>query len=237
MAISLITGTVASQTNYETNPATLTWDGTGSDVLVIVLNNDMNRTATEVTFNSVSATLIGDESSPLGTGKKTQIYLLLNPYQGSATLSVTLNSITSTSTKITAFGLSGVETSSLANSHRTVYEGPFEGASLTATATDSQNGDYVFAGVSGFGGPNADGSGQTSISATNDLYSGNSFFRTSGKSASGASTTLSWTATEGTYAAYVMTAMVPSSGSSAATALPRRALDGPFYGSLRGSVQ
>lgn len=180
--------------------STLSWTHTasGNGLFVCAVWSNPATTLNDITYNSVS--FVANQLWSVGQGGvvKAAAFLMLNPPAGAHTVTITWSA--SVSVGGASYGLSGLETSSLANSHRTIYT-QAAAAVPSITVTDSQNGDVVGDCTSNFDSNNGAlvvGSGQTD--EFNLKQFGGSSSRSGGLStetATGANTVMSWSGATG----------------------------------------
>lgn len=138
--------------------------------------------------------------------------------------------------------LSGINTASPLTTDGTGYSESISDAARTKTIdsvpTAAGGIGLVFGTCYNDGGVfDFDVQSQTSIVEASSDYN-SEYYGAGYKATTGAATTFGSSQSEGqgNYSTIVVVTLNPSEG-AAPTALPRRALDGPFYGSLRGSVR
>lgn len=134
--------------------------------------------------------------------------------------------------------LSGVDTASpLVTSGYGYSEATDPGVQdKTITSVPTANGGIGLVFGTGVGSTfNFDVQSQTSIFEASSNYNSD-YYGAGYKYTTGATTTFGSSQANGTYSAIVVVTLNPSTG-GAATALPRRAFDGPFVGAFRGSVR
>lgn len=208
MAISPV-----SDSNYQLNDGfssslSFAYDATGATSLTFCGHQDLSRTVSSVTYNSTALTQLWELATLDATGYSSYGYMMLSPATGSNTLAVTYSAACGAGG--VAAGWSGVEGGSgVAGAHRTVYTNRNSTGTPTVTAVDSQSGDVVVGHALVQQTAITEDGAQTSLGQTDNSFSGGSSSDNSYKSASGASTALSWTATSG-YWSCGATALIPA---------------------------
>lgn len=200
-------------------PASLTWSLTCTAGSVIVVASGVYGdavTTSSVTYNGVTLTELNEVDNSGGVAATIALSMAVSGCDGSAhNVVVTLSGTTSGYAAAGAAAYSGVETASVAAAHRTVYAGGAGGGGGSLTVVDSQNGDYVVAGVSNYktGGVTIVAGGNGRITKSPVTASVNYHFGLQDYAAIGASTVTSWTNTD--YFSQLATALIPASGGAA----------------------
>lgn len=172
-------------------------------------------TITSVTWNgSENFTELWNAQN--GTNQQASGFLIVNPTVGTFNIVVTWSSAVAAGVA-GAISLAGLEASSVANAHRTIYTNTGTATPITVTVTDSQNNDLVVDSAlclnATMGGV---GSGQTSQAQDDAIGGGSRSWGLSTEPATGASTIMDWGSTN--IWATGATALVPTLGT--ATRIP-----------------
>jgi len=165
-------------------------------------------TTTGVTHNGDAMTELWDVAGGLDT--QSAGYLRVSPDIGTYNIVVTWSAAVAAG-NAGGVGLAGLETSSVAAAHRTVYTNTDTGGTIpepTVTVVDSVNGDLVIDTACTYGSAIAVGTGQTSRFEDDDIAGNFCSMGGSTESATGASTVMSWTTTTDDYWAIGATALV-----------------------------
>lgn len=214
MAIGWHDASGAADAGVTTNVTFSYTVSTGADFLLVaaVLGQNSSPTFTGATFNGDAMFLIGHQADALGQ-HRSALFGLRAPDVATG------NVVVSTSgTNDLVWGwarsLSGVEQASDAASYRTFVGGNESGGGSPSLNVTSQSGDMVVDVVGALFGTMVVGADQTDH--TNSSPGGSSRHVCSYESATGSSTTMSWTGTS--FWAHGAVALVPAGGAPPAAA-------------------
>ena len=199
----------------------VTWSHTaGGDGLFVGGVIDRTNGFASCTFNGAPLTELFDQPDNGAGSHAAGGYLMVAPAAGAHNVVLT-GSITPDVIWGGAVGLTGLEQSSVANAHRTVYVNGAGGAGgPTVTVADSQSGDLVIDCAGTFNTTIAVGSGQTSRVEDDSIVGGAISSGVSTEGATGANTIMSWTG--GSYWAIGACALIAAAGGIAIPVLTRQ---------------
>jgi len=182
--------------------------------LFVGVGNQSPQAVTGITYNGVAMTMLWDKVDDLGIQRSAGA-LMVNPAAGTHDVVVTFAAAVDIGVA-GAVGLLSLETSSVANAHRTVYTAnETAGGAPSVTVADSQNGDLVIDSAVTFSITIAAGAGQTSRAEDDAIAGGGSSWGLSTESATGANTVMSWTG--GSFWATGATALIAASAGASVT--------------------
>lgn len=180
----LDTATYAASTSEIVLPITRSTDGNRFDLVII---EDLYGTLSSVTGGGQTGSLVRINNAG---GLNVRAYGITNPAAGSGSVTVTMSG--STDMRVTVYTFSGID-------QTTPVYADFGSSGTSSTPSrdcSSSSGMYVIDGVLWEEGPASVGADQTVISnGTSPLSSASSY-----EVATGATTTMSWTLTWGSYA-------------------------------------
>ena len=199
--------------NDSSSPNTQTINCTGVDTLLVLVEDPVNTAGntTGATFNSVALTEIGRRARG-GTNRELILYGIHNPYQGSATLSVSRSSDAVARFLVGAVGLSGTDTS-FTLSGAGISTAGTTGTSATLDFTNDAGAGVYFISTTASGGQTA--STGTTVINTNDIVG----MWVSNPAPADASQSCSITFTNSAYA--LLGVAVPAAGGTTPTFTPR----------------
>lgn len=194
----------------------------GGVLLVFAAPLGSAQTVSSVTFDGVALTVVlvlTDNSG--GVAAKNSAWMSVNPTTGiSKNVVVTFSAALGDSGASHAVSYTGVETSSVAAAHRTIYSGGAGGSGANLTVVDSQAGDLVIGSCANYTGGTQPSAGAGFTSRRFDTGIDGPFaLGTEDISATGASTVVSFTNDD--FCTNVAYALVPGSGGGATVTYPQ----------------
>ena len=212
MAVTVVdTPTVGEAVVASSITFSYTTGATATGLFVSAANGSAVKATSTVKFNGTDLTELWDlnDSQPFCAVSG---YLMVNPAITTANIVVTWAAAVDAGIA-GAMSLAGIETSSVAAAHRTVYtatDAAHAVADPTITVVDSENGDLVIDAAATWNATIAVGAGQTSRTEQDNIAGNNISWGASTESATGASTVMSWNSGASTYWCQGATALVAS---------------------------